>query len=693
MVECTSSGEYQYTEPNTARTVKKQMVSGEVYEFCSVTKPVWLSGGAIIGPANYDVVLILGISDEPCYIPNALRRWTTTNSATSLLQFFNSGFGCAYFVGNQYARRLDVGDLPYDANNPANTLSNLVVMPYEECEEGVFPSSINLGRRSKLNCGKKEPIKFDVDPNTKYRQIFNSPETSFGQPFLGDVLKLESVIFGGGKAHFVEVKNNAKYRLLSKEAQEDALKSSFDIAGDDKTAIFTAYQAYLEIYVNGITRKNYAYSFNSIADYNYSVSVPSNQGIKQRQLDINRYLIPGVQNVGDDFNINNYQRETSVYIRTDLDKPTLPFPSDSPNCSIIGIKEYSRFTVGGTNVCLTPEKEQPIKVISYYASLKNNILNQWGQIYSYEKVDTGCQVLFTDQTPSVTTAFGGDTFIGKFTFKTKLPFFTENRVNAPDDSDVFYDEIGNVGYPKFWHSARSILYNYQSMKNIISIKAHNFDCYSDPSLVPAGKDGPSGTYRTFYDGYFYLFAYGIPSFYCESSYNLDLRQAFNDREGEFWPHVSTGIPDEWVQQSFVPIEQDNTYYYNVSFSKQNKENVFTNLPIDWNNRCFTSYPFRTIYSEKQFADVDTRVNNWLIYRPLSYFDFPQNYGNLVSLDGIQNRAILARFENKTLMYNNLLTIDTSNPQAAYVGNPNMFSAPPIDFAETDLGYVDRKSVV
>jgi hypothetical protein len=41
---------------------------------------------------------------------------------------------------------------------------------------------------------------------------------------------------------------------------------------------------------------------------------------------------------------------------------------------------------------------------------------------------------------------------------------------------------------------------------------------------------------------------------------------------------------------------------------------------------------------------------------------------------------------------NLLTIDTSNPQAAYVGNPNMFrGAPPIDFAETDLGYVGSQN--
>lgn len=62
------------------------------------------------------------------------------------------------------------------------------------------------------------------------------------------------------------------------------------------------------------------------------------------------------------------------------------------------------------------------------------------------------------------------------------------------------------------------------------------------------------------------------------------------------------------------------------------------------------------------------------------------------MDGIQNKAILARFENKSLMYNNLLTVNTSNPQAAYLGNPNLFQgAPPIDFAETDLGYVGSQN--
>jgi hypothetical protein len=190
-----------------------------------------------------------------------------------------------------------------------------------------------------------------------------------------------------------------------------------------------------------------------------------------------------------------------------------------------------------------------------------------------------------------------------------------------------------------------------------------------------------------------MFAYGIPYFYCESSINLDLRQAFNNREGDFYPRVSSGIPDQWLQQTFVPIAQDNTYYYNVSYSKQNTENFFSHLPADWSeNNCNTYYPFRAIYSEAQDTNPSNKVNSWLTYTPLAFFDFPQNFGNLVSLDGIQNKAILARFENKSLLYNTMLTINTSNPQAAYLGNPSLFrSAPPIDFAETDLGYVGSQN--
>lgn len=564
-------------------------------------------------------------------------------------------------------------------------------------------------------CSEQTPLAPIKNQDT-YRQIFNSPETSFGQPFLGNILKLESVMFGAGKAHFVEVKDNAKYRLLTLEAQQDAFASSIEVGQltdpINPVAIFSAYQSYMEIYINGITRKNYAYSFNSIASYNYSTPIPNDLGIKQRNLELARYLIPGVQSVGENSIINNYNRETSVYLKTintytnefvTINKEDLPFPKDIPYMSTNGIDDKSRYTVGEKNLCGAPGKETDITVASFYGSIKNQINNQWGQIYSYSLVDTGAQVILNKPATN-TTIFGGDTFINKFAFKTKLPFFIDDRVNAPDDSDIFYDEIGNIAYPKYWHSSRSILSNASlpgtgNLANFYSYKAHVFDCPNDQSLAQ-DPDNPGETLpadsnpnRTFYDGMFYLYAYGIPSFYCESSYNIELRQAFNNKEGEFWPHVSTGIPDDWLQETNVTILQDNTYYYNITFSKQNKENNFTTLPPDWSEKlCYTYFPFRAIYSDVQNRDSDNRTNNWLVYRAVSYFDFPQNYGSFTSIDGIENSAILARFENKTLMYNKLLTIDTSNPQAAYIGNNKLFSgAPPIDFSDTDLGFVGTQN--
>lgn len=718
--------EIRYVDCNTNKSTTKRFYDIGVHKVCSMTKPVILTIGnekvniRVQTPQGPTVI-------EPLFpfltMPSNSSPWepgrpVPSGYRLSSIAFIEDGDYDVWYVtrdpgaglrvcwldtvDTRFGGELNVWIAGWAGSGSDNYLIHVQKgLEPTKCEgSGDIIKNLRREVREEVPCQEEHPLNPFIQEDLKHRQIFNSPDTSFGQPFLGDILKVENVMYGAGQAHFVEVKDNAKYKLLSKEAQIDALNSSAEIANItdpfNAGAMFAAYQAYLTIYINGITRKNYAYSYNSIASYDYTAPVDNSLGIKQRKLDIKKYLIPGVQAVGDDLPINNYNRETSVFFKTDEDVAPLPFPSETNSLISLGeslIEDRSRMTISSSNSCDTPEKLKDISVVAYYASTKNNIVNQWGQIYSYDKVDTGFQITFNDNTPSKATVFGGDVFISKFAYKTKLPFFIDNRVGAPDDSDIFYDEIGNVAYPKYWHSARSILSDYtvegSTLTNFISYKANNFDCPNDPSAFSASSPGSD---RTFYDGYFYLFAYGIPSFYCESVYNVDLRQAFNNKEGDFWPHVSTSIPDDWLQESFVPIAQDNTYYYNVTFSKQNKENFFSNLPTDWKEKRFTNYPFRAIYSEPQIVDEDNRVNNWLIYRALSYFDFPQNYGSLISLDGVQNKAVLARFENKSLMYNNLLTIDTSNPQAAYIGNQQLFrGAPPIDFAETDLGYVGSQN--
>jgi hypothetical protein len=713
---------YEYVDCFSQTLITKTIATGTVENFCAISLPVVTSGRCCMVSNTYTRWLIAGcksctqgfsyfdiIDAFGLYSTNTYPPGTPGGGGGPIhtCDFCRSNPGDAACVGGVYGTgqfnkyNAVVGSGLFDVTY---FYVNSLIKPVYTGGDPFEGTITEVGKTGYDLCAPTNLEAFKTD-DSKYRQVFNSPETSFAQPFLGGVLKLENVMFGAGESHFVQVKKNAMYKLLTIEAQQDALASSDHIAGVtvgsyNPVALFAAYQAYLTIYVNGITRRNYAYSYNSRASYDYSASINNGLGIKQRQLELSQYLIPAVQAIGDNYNFNNYQRESSVYLKTSTNNASsttvtpLPFPDATPSMlygSLPILSDRSRATLSdyGCNTVL-PEQIKPISVVSYYGSLKNIFVNQWGQMYSYETIDTGFQRNINPIINEADVVFGGDTFINRFAFKTKLPFFIDNRVGAPDDSDIFFDELGNVAYPEYWHSARSILTNGTAsgvdLTNFISIKAHNFDC---PNSQVSTLQGVPNAGRTFYDGKMYLFAYGIPNFYCESSYNMDLRQAFNNKEGDFWPHVSTGIPDDWMQESNVTIAQDNTYYYNVTFSKQNKENYFSHLPQDWKQQlCFTHYPFRAIYSDQADANADNRVNAWLSYGATAKFDFPQNFGKLTSLDGIQNKAVLARFENKSLLYNTLLTVNTSNPQAAYLGNDTLFkSSPPIDFAETDLGYV------
>src|SRR5699024_2227640 len=107
----------------------------------------------------------------------------------------------------------------------------------------------------------------------------------------------------------------------------------------------------------------------------------------------------------------------------------------------------------------------------------------------------------------------------------------------------------------------------------------------------------------------------------------------------------------WLQEKNTPIVADNSYFYNKTYSKQNKESYFHHLPEDYDPDEPNTYLNRAVYSDKQASEVNYKINKWLLYRPLSFYDFPQTNGGLVSLDRIKDGAIMARFENKSEIYN------------------------------------------
>lgn len=513
-----------------------------------------------------------------------------------------------------------------------------------------------------------------IDDDAKQRFAFHSPDSHFYQFDIapGMKLKLETAEIGISSGHIKEVRKHSRYQFISQTGYLTAILAGLAVGFGSGSygigtvnvfngqAMFTAYQAFLDILYKTIPRKNFAKQFNAVGDYENFIAIP-NDGNKQRVTDIATYISPGMLNVKDTYTLNNYQRESAVYLRT---LSTLPFTHEIP-----GVPHDSSKLAGATfDVINTP-------ISSYYAAIKNDIKNQYGQMYSYDTVDTGwTKHIDLTQGYSTELIFGGDVFINKFAFKNKIPFFIDNRVNFPDDADISYNELSNVGRVKYWFST-DVTANTSFFDSFFATMTQHF-------FWPQIKE-------LYLSGSIFLFAYGIPFFYCESNVNVDLRQAVDATVGDFYPRVSSGIPDEWLQEINTSIQNDNSYWYNKGFSKQNKETFISHLPIDYDfNTCRTTFPFRAVFSEQATDNPNpSNRNNWRIFKPASRFDFPENYGRLISLDGIDNKQVLARFENKTLLYNALLTAPTSAADV-YLGS-SLFSSqvPPQDFADTDVGYV------
>lgn len=574
------------------------------------------------------------------------------------------------------------------------------------------------------------------------RMTFHSPDTHFFQPRLtnnGSFLKVETIEYGMAFSNFVTVLDNAEYKFLTKSTIEGAaalgVVSTVTVAGGNIQVVVVGipiptfnmasavptYLSTMDLFNKLAPYTNFGYNFNSTGFYGNFYS-PPNEGDKVRTIEFNKYLADGFEKVEGDHEINNIRRESSIYIKTNI---RLPFPHEYDNG--IPTDESRYHHTSGPVPDDNGVRSAPIA--SYYGSIKRYLPDQWGSLYSYETIDTGHYqplkkadgITKFDQARDdgqIDTVFGGDIFINRFAYKTKLPFFRQNTVSADNQTDIEYDELGNLNYPMFWLSTRPARLDMDLEPQLSRVKSSIFTIAGAignlTSLGVAGSeaaftfviklfsqifeklgianinlnqedtDATKGIIET---GKMYLFAYGIPYYFVESEVNVDYRQATNRLEGDFYPHVGGLIPNDWLQEKNVSIANDNVYYYNQTYSKQNKENHFVHLGHDWDptKLCLTQFPNRAIWSDK--SSLEETKNNWLVYRAGSYFDLPKAYGQLTSIDSIENRQLVVRMENKSQLYNALTTVQVSDGPAAYLGNTQLFSgAPPLDLSDTELGH-------
>lgn len=572
---------------------------------------------------------------------------------------------------------------------------------------------------------------------TSNRYTFMSPDTSFSTPPLDGTLRLESIEYGKADAHIVQVQDNPRYTIGTQKGVKVAAMLAiaaifaydfgFDIATQvgsvssvtttpkldlhlDISQFLPAFNTAYDLITKLTPSEQYGYQYNAVGNYCQSIPI-ANSGNKARPIDVAGYISPGMLTLpGETLPLNNFQRESSVYIRT---VGALPYTH-----SVAGPQDNSRFTFGSynheTGITLTDGQRVQRDIASYYATIKRIVPDQYGQIYTYQTVDTGyLQYLDFITMRSLPTVFGGDTFINRFGDKRKLPFFVTNTWGMAPDTDVMYNVLGNVGNPTYYlttgpvdPSVGSVMSYFDDIYTMITglpgiigtILTGGLSLFI-PVLVGIVKlvvaiVGNLGLKNVILDrhsdanyferGVMYLFAYGLPYFFVESDVNCDYRQAGNAEDQNFFPAIGTDIPDFWLQEKTVSIAKDNYHLYNRSLSRQNLENYFDHLPADYDATKVNVFHHSTRVIRSEKTNLEELQNNWLVYRANNYDDFPLTNGTLVDLNAVEQERVIATFENNMAVYNSFITMPTDIKSA--VTGTGLFSTPPQEYSKTNIGY-------
>jgi len=439
-----------------------------------------------------------------------------------------------------------------------------------------------------------------------------------------------------------------------------------------------------------IPKKNYSVQYNSIGKYNNYVNPQANNKI--RLIDKSAYLEPYIQDVDEPTStpttfvtkkINNWERERSVYLKLNTALASPSHIADNSKCTMAN----APYGVGDLN------KTFYRNINSYYVSLKDNILDQYGQLCNIEYLETTSCSFFLNQTYDLCQSkiFGGDTFINRFALKRKMPFFTHTMCNLPDESDVLYSELANVGTPLYYfNTAQPLLERISSLLTFIPDIILSFFDNTVLSLVNDNRHNfdVSTSHLFFQEGYAPLFAYGIPYFLVESDINVDYRYGQDHKAKDFYPHNSD--LKTWLEEGNVPIETDNYFFYNRTYSKQNKESsICTSCILDYNNfSCQTTNYNRLIYSGT--TSTENNNDNWLVFKANDYYDFPLTLGRLITADGIEDDKVLVRLEMGTQIFNAYNTIQATGVDIQ-VGTGGIFATRPRDISVTDLGYAGTQN--
>ena len=576
------------------------------------------------------------------------------------------------------------------------------------------------------------PLDHPYSSERNNRFMFHSPEYQFNRPLVPFETIIKSWELGESKGKFSDVYSHPQMVLLSPRAEALAKSlaiteelidiilysvGQFVVAGTGglstpialglagAASAVRATNAVFNIPVKTFEWTKIIYEFgnpNNFAAYYssegfYNSYVNNVEGNKLR-LNINsKFLKSGRHRFAEnDFTntnvsqeeviINNVDRESALYLSFGLHDDAYKYKQYATLEHLTKIRNYdtSRFYASQEGVCSEDDDNKKSfeivrSIANPYAVVKLYIPSQHGTIDNIQWLSMGrTEYLADDNSCHIT--FGGDSFISRFTFKQKFPFFINPMIigkNALADRTAFnYEEQRNVGFPKFY-----IKYKTAQASTLIGLQLpplkseFNLDCTTVKKMYvqPPSK--------------FYLYYYGIPNFLVESKFNLNQRYGKDDYRENFYPNSPDYV--EWTQEWNTSIKESNYYYYNPTYSMSYESLWYTTRklpfsydPVDWALR--SDYFDRTVYSLTDNNEQDT-LDNFRVFLARNNYFFGSRYGRFIGLKGLASQRALGRFENGIVIFNayNTLSGDVEDVQ---LGTGDMFKTRPTEFFQSDLGH-------
>lgn len=600
----------------------------------------------------------------------------------------------------------------YDESNKKVYYSNYPYNTYREDVLNQIPKSSSFGISNSL-------------------YTFHSPETDYStKTNIPTELNIQGYQFGSSSGYFDDVEDHPKWTILSKKAYDTASTlATLEVIGESLISAATlvaqapgiwivgglgstgtnaggyaaqlvlagvaggivAAQGYLynygkyrnqwqETFRNLGRGANFASYYYSKGHYNYLLPIqePGNsvrslqavKNIKDGRYEINNRVSKN------SVSVNNIDREWSTFLDLGSNN-SLTYPSvysSYDKSSLTYMSDSGQNTSGRSS-------EVVKNIASPYAQIVNYNPTLHGAINSIVWLNTSYQGDLKNPQTSIRPIFGGDTYISRHTLKRKIPMFLTTAMGQSSTTPFEYKFYNNIGKnPKFY-----INYNISSE---FTSRSKLLPEITSETVVDNRKE--EGFYVV-NPSKFYLYYYGIPSFLTETRVNTNYREVGRTPQESFYPEV--GDIGRWTQENTVSIREPNVFKYSNTYSGQVPQFNSRVLGANYTQSLqdVVEKTYNGVITSLPDVNENSTINPWLRFRPLDFYEFETKFGKLTELKGIENEAILARFEDTSIIYNKVeTTVDDGNQSSAFLGGTSIFQRRTTSFVNSELGYGGSK---